>query len=215
LKTGIIFDLDGTLLDSLGDLHRCVNYILRQYGCPERSMEEIRQFVGNGARQLIRLSLPGREDDPPLEEVLEVYQTYYNATCNEGTTCAYPGILEALAAIREKYPVAVVSNKPDEAVRTLCRDFFGDVYARGVTEDCPRKPQPDMVYRAMETIGVDRCIYVGDSEVDVETAKNAGVPCLSVLWGFRDRVILEQAGAKHFCYKAEDILPMAEKLMEA
>ena len=215
MKTGIIFDLDGTLLDSLEDLHRCVNYILRQYGCPERSMEEIRQFVGNGARQLIRLSLPGREDDPPLEEVLEAYQTYYNATCNEGTTCAYPGILEALAAIREKYPVAVVSNKPDEAVRTLCRDFFGDVYARGVTEDCPRKPQPDMVYRTMETIGVDRCIYVGDSEVDVETAKNAGVPCISVLWGFRDREALEQAGAKHFCYKAEDILPMAEKLMEA
>ncbi len=212
MKTGIIFDLDGTLVNSLEDLHRCTNYILRQFGCPERSLEEIRQFVGNGARRLIQLALPGKEDDPPLETVLEAYQTYYNAVCNEGTTRVYPGVLEALAAIREKYPVAVVSNKPDGAVRALCRDFFGDIYALGVTPDCPRKPDRAMVDRAMEAIGVDTCVYVGDSEVDVETAKNAGVPCLSVLWGFRDRGVLEQVGAKHFCERAEDILPMVEKL---
>lgn len=212
MKTGIIFDLDGTLVNSLEDLHRCTNYILRQFGCPERSLEEIRQFVGNGARRLIQLALPGKEDDPPLETVLEAYQTYYNAVCNEGTTHVYPGVLEALAAIREKYPVAVVSNKPDGAVRALCRDFFGDIYALGVTPDCPRKPDRAMVDRAMEAIGVDTCVYVGDSEVDVETAKNAGVPCLSVLWGFRDRGVLEQVGAKYFCERAEDILPMVEKL---
>jgi phosphoglycolate phosphatase len=215
LKKGIIFDLDGTLLDSLEDLHRCTNYILRQFGCPERSMQEIRQFVGSGARQLIRLALPGKDDDPELDVVFEAYQTYYNATCNEGSTHAYPGILEALAAIREKYPVAVVSNKPDEAVRALCRDFFGDIYALGVTPDCPRKPHRAMVDKAMEAIGVDACVYVGDSEVDVETAKNAGVPCLSVLWGFRDKEILEQVGAKHFCNSAEELLPMLEKMMEA
>lgn len=214
MKTGIIFDLDGTLLDSLEDLHRCTNYILRQFGCPERSLQEIRSFLGNGARRLIELSLPGKQDDPPLDQVLEAYHTYYNATCNEGGTRAYPGIPEALAAIREKYPVAVVSNKPDEAVRELCRDFFGDIYARGVTPDCPRKPHADMVHRAMEAIGVDRCIYVGDSEVDVATAKNAGVPCLTVLWGFRDRQELEAAGATHFCEKAEDMLPMLEALLQ-
>ncbi len=215
MKTGVIFDLDGTLLDTLADLHRCTNHILRQFGCPERSVEEIRRFVGNGARRLIQLSLPGREDDPPLDTVLEAYHTYYNATCNEGTTRPYPGIMEALAAIREKYPVAVVSNKPDDAVRELCRDFFGDIYARGVSDDCPRKPHGEMVHRAMKAIGVERCIYVGDSEVDVETAKNAGVPCLTVLWGFRDRELLEQAGATWFCQRAEDMPAMLEMLMEA
>lgn len=215
MKTGIIFDLDGTLLNSLEDLHRCTNYILRQFGCPGRSLEEIRRFVGNGARRLIQLSLPGREDDPPLETVLDAYHTYYNATCKQGTTRPYPGIMEALAAVREKYPVAVVSNKPDGAVRELCRDFFGDIYARGVSNDCPRKPHKEMVLRAMNAIGVQRCIYVGDSEVDVETAKNAGVPCLTVLWGFRDRDVLEKAGATHFCERAEDMLSMLEKLMEA
>ncbi len=215
MKKGIIFDLDGTLLDSLEDLHRCTNYILRQFGCPERSMEEIRRFVGNGAKQLIRLSLPGKDDDPQLDAVFEAFQTYYNATCNEGSTHAYPGVTEALALIREKYPVAVVSNKPDAAVVALCREFFGDIYALGVTEDCPRKPHRAMVDRAMAAIGVDTCVYVGDSEVDVETAKNAGVPCLSVLWGFRDKAVLEQVGAKHFCTCAEELLPMLESLMEA
>ena len=127
----------------------------------------------------------------------------------------FPGVLEALSAIREKYPVAVVSNKPDEAVRSLCKQFFGDVYALGVTDDRPRKPHRAMVDYAMEVIGVDSCVYVGDSEVDVETAKNAGVPCLTVLWGFRDRDMLEQVGATHFCQRAEDLLPMLERLMEA
>ena len=123
--------------------------------------------------------------------------------------------MEALAAIGEKYPVAVVSNKPDAAVRALCRDFFGDIYALGVTEDCPRKPDRAMVDKAMAAIGVDTCVYIGDSEVDVETAKNAGVPCLSVLWGFRDREVLEQVGAAYFCSRPEDMLPMIEMLMEA
>ena len=215
MKKGIVFDLDGTLLDTLDDLYRSTNYILRQFGCPERSLQEIRKFVGNGARNLIRQALPGNEDDPELNAVFEAYLTYYNANCNEGNNRAYPGVLEALAAIREKYPVAVVSNKPDEAVRSLCQQFFGDIYALGVTEERPRKPHRAMVDYAMEAIGVDTCVYVGDSEVDVETAKNAGVPCLSVLWGFRDKELLEQVGAKHFCHRAEDLLPMLENLMEA
>lgn len=213
MKTGVIFDLDGTLLDTLEDLHRCTNYVLRQYGCPPRSLTEIRQFVGNGARRQIQLALPGEEDDPPLDEVLAAYQTYYHAHCRTAT-CPYPGTLQALDAIREKYPVAVVSNKPHEAVAELCREFFGEIYALGATPDSPRKPAPDMIRRAMVDIGVDRCVYVGDSEVDVATARNAGVPCLTVLWGFRDREELEKAGAAHFCEKAEDLLPMLQRLIE-
>ena len=213
MKVGVLFDLDGTLLDTLEDLYNATNYILRQYGLPERSLEEVRRFVGNGARMQITKALPGREDDPPLEEVLEAYQNYYNATCRSGSARPYEGVMEALEEIRSKYPVAVVSNKPDPAVRELCREYFGDVYARGVSDDCPRKPAPDMVNKAMEALGVDACVYVGDSEVDVETARNAGVPCLTVLWGFRDEALLRESGAEHFCKEASQMLPMIEELI--
>lgn len=119
MKIGILFDLDGTLLNTLEDLYNATNYILRRYGLPERTLEEIRCFVGNGARVLIAKALPGRKDDPPLEQVLADFQDYYNATCNDGTTKPYPGIPEALEKLRAQYPVAVVSNKPDPAVREL------------------------------------------------------------------------------------------------
>ncbi len=104
-----------------------------------------------------------------------------------------------LAQLGQRYPIAIVSNKPDGAVKALCRQYFPGIFALGETPDCPRKPAPDMVHRAMSAIGVQQAIYVGDSEVDVDTAKNAGLPCLSVLWGFRDREDLEQAGAQYFC----------------
>ena len=215
MKVGILFDLDGTLLDTLEDLYNATNHILRRFGCPERSLEEIRQFVGNGARVQITRSLPGRADDPPLEQVLSEYQDYYNATCKDGTAGPYPGVMDALEELKVKYPVAVVSNKPDPAVKELCKKYFGDVYAQGVTEDCPRKPAPDMVRIAMESIGVDTCVYVGDSEVDALTAQNAKVPCLSVLWGFRDRECLEEAGAKYFCSDAKEMPAMIEKIIAA
>ena len=198
MKKGILFDLDGTLLDSLGDLHSSVNYTLKQFGCPERSLAQIRRFVGNGARRLLEQSLPGKAEDPDLEQVMAVYMAHYNAHCKD-TTRPYEGILEALADLKRDYPIAVVSNKPNASVAALCREYFGDVYALGTVPDCPRKPAPDMLRRAMEAIGVDSCVYVGDSDVDVLTAKNTGVPCLSVLWGFRDRQELEAAGAECFC----------------
>ena len=213
MKTGILFDLDGTLLNTLEDLKDAVNYVLRKYGCPERTLEEVRTFVGTGAKNLIRKALPGKENDPPLEQVLADYQVYYNAHA-QVKTCPYAGVLDALAALREKYPVAIVSNKPDVPVKALCRDYFGDVYALGEVEGTPRKPAPDMLYKAMADIGVDSCVYVGDSEVDVTTAGNANVKCLSVTWGFRDEECLRQAGGRYFCHDPKKLCDALEELME-
>lgn len=213
MKIGVLFDLDGTLLNTLEDLKDAVNHILRQYGCPERSLDEVRRFVGNGAERLIRLALPGKENDPPVLQVLADFRQYYAAHCRV-KTCPYDGILEALGEIKRQFPVAIVSNKPDAAVKPLCKDYFGDVYARGESDDCPRKPAPDMVKKAMESIGVDACIYVGDSDVDVVTAKNAGVPCLSVLWGFRDKGCMEEVGAKHFCSAPSELPQILKRLVK-
>ena len=145
-----------------------------------------------------------------MDTVLNTYKPYYTGHCR-CKTAPYPGIAEALSVLKEKYPIAIVSNKPDPAVKALCADFFPGIYALGETADCPRKPAPDMVYTAMAAIGAESCIYVGDSEVDVITANNARVPCLSVLWGFRDKEDMKAAGAVHFC---EDPTTLAEKIEE-
>ena len=195
MKTAILFDLDGTLLDTLEDLKDAVNYTLRSKGYPERTLEEVRCFVGNGARKLMELAVPAGAD---VEEALSDFRTYYNAHC-QVKTGPYAGIPEALAALAGEYPLAVVSNKPDSAVKPLCREYFGSVFALGEKKDTPRKPAPDMVWQAMAAIGVEKCVYVGDSEVDILTAKNAGVPCLSVTWGFRDKDVLQAAGGEYFC----------------
>ena len=207
MKTGILWDLDGTLLDTLEDLADAVNFALQQFGYPERSIEEIRCFVGNGARRLIERSVPAGGD---ADAVFDTFRAYYDTHCRIKTR-PYNGIMEALQKLGEKYPMAVVSNKPDSAVKPLCAEYFPGLYARGESTDCPRKPAPDMVFKAMEAIGVESCIYVGDSEVDVLTARNAGVPCLSVLWGFRDRAEIMDAGGSHFC---EDTAKLVEKLEE-
>jgi len=208
--TGILFDLDGTLLDTLEDLLDATNYALHSHGYPSRTLPELRRFVGNGARNQIRLSLPEGSSSEEVETVLDTYKPYYTAHC-QCKTAPYPGIAEALAILKEKYPIAIVSNKPDPAVKALCADFFPGIYALGETASCPRKPAPDMVFQAMSVIGAETCIYVGDSEVDVVTANNACVPCLSVLWGFRDKQDMEAAGAVHFC---EDPTALAEKIEE-
>lgn len=208
--TGILFDLDGTLLDTLDDLLDAVNYALVQFGYPRRSREEVRCFVGNGAARLLRLATPDGEDWKP---VLAAFQAYYQNHCQIKTK-PYNGILAALKALAQRYPVAIVSNKPDGAVKELCAQYFPGIYARGESADCPRKPAPDMVYRAMESIGADKCIYVGDSEVDVLTSRNAGVPCLSVLWGFRDEEEIRTAGGSHFCAEPEQLVSALEELMK-
>lgn len=192
---GILFDLDGTLLDTLEDLADSVNYALEQHGYPQRTLEEIRTFVGNGAAMLIKLATSESED---YEQVLRTFQSYYKTHC-QVKTGPYAGVLEALREIRAEYPVAVVSNKPDPAVKTLCDDYFDGVFALGERADCPRKPAPDMLYKAMEQLGVTKAVYVGDSEVDVITAKNAGMPCISVLWGFRTEAEIREYGDSIFC----------------
>ena len=205
MKTGIIFDLDGTLLDTLDDLLDATNYALTTLGYPTRTKQELRSFVGNGAKNQMRLSLPEGSSEQEIQALLETYKPYYDAHCRIKTR-PYPGIGEALAVLKETYPLAIVSNKPDTAVKALCAEHFPGIYALGETADCPRKPAPDMVYKAMEVLGVEKCIYVGDSEVDVLTAKNGGVPCVCVLWGFRDRPQIEAAGGEYFCQTAEQLV---------
>ena len=210
MKTGILFDLDGTLLNTLEDLLDATNYALAQCGYPKRTLPELRRFVGNGAENQIRMSLPAGASPEEVQRVLKIYKPYYTDHCQVKTR-PYDGIWESLAILKEKYPIAVVSNKPDAAVKTLCGQMFPGIFALGEAPDCPRKPAPDMVHKACRAIGVDTCVYVGDSEVDVRTAKNAGVPCLSVLWGFRDREDIEAAGGQYFC---ESPAQLTEKIEE-
>ena len=179
--TAIVFDLDGTLLDTLDDLTAATNHILRSYGRPERTREEVRGFVGNGARcQLEQSFAPA----PLPEAALEDYLSYYSAQCQEHTR-PYPGIPEALAQLGERYPLAIVSNKPDAAVKALCARHFPGILALGERPGTPRKPAPDLLYAALEALGAQTCLYVGDSEVDQQTAQNAQVPYLLVPWGYR------------------------------
>ena len=209
MKIGILWDLDGTLLNTLEDLMDGVNYALEQFGLPARTLREIREFVGNGAANLISRAVEGRADD---KAVLDTFRTYYNAHCQVKTR-PYEGVLEALARLGEKYPMAIVSNKPDSAVKPLCEQYFPGIYALGERAGCPRKPAADMVFTAMKDIGVETCLYVGDSEVDIATAKNAGVKCLSVLWGFRDKDVLEAVGGQYFCENTAQLVEKIEELI--
>lgn len=210
-KIGILFDLDGTLLDTLQDLTDATNYTLRHFDLPERSLKDMRRIVGNGALYQMTASRPDGATEPDPNEMLKVYLPYYE-THTKVKTKPYDGIPRALAEVAKKYPIAIVSNKPDPAVKLLCADYFPGYYALGQSDECPRKPTPDMVYKAMNDIGVDSCIFVGDSEVDVLTASNAGVPCLAVLWGFRDRDMLEENGAKYFCDDTAKLLTCIEEI---
>lgn len=209
MKTGIIFDLDGTLLDTLEDLCDAVNAVLIRYGYPTRTLQEVRRFVGNGAARLIEQAVPQGSDPEP---VLAEFQAYYRSHCRIKTG-VYGGIPELLAELGKYYPLAIVSNKPDAAVKALCTELFPGIFALGETAWLPRKPAADMVRCAMAAIGVERCIYVGDSEVDVATAQNAGVPCISILWGFRDRAELAAAGATYFCESPEAVVKLIPQLL--
>ena len=197
-----IFDLDGTLLNTLNDLHASCNYALRTHGMPERSLEEVRQFVGNGVKKLMERAIPDGLDNPLFEETLQTFRQHY-LLHNLDTTLPYPGIMEMLQQLKAQGKrIAVVSNKFYAATQDLCKHFFGDTIqvAIGEREDIKKKPAPDTVLEALRQLQVTRqdAVYVGDSEVDVETARNSGIPCISVLWGFRSKSFLLSHGATTF-----------------
>lgn len=211
MTKAVIFDLDGTLLDTLEDLYLSVNAALRAYGFPEKTREDVRRSVGNGVRRLMRRSVPEGEDNPRFEDCFLAFQKHYAAHLNDHTE-PYDGVAELLKILADQgYLMAIVSNKSDQAVKELNRNVFGSLIpvAIGESEGVRRKPEPDTVYEAVRELGVSKedCIYVGDSEVDIQTAKNAGIPCISVSWGFRDREILEDLGA-------ENIVDTAGKLLD-
>jgi phosphoglycolate phosphatase len=194
-----IFDLDGTLLNTLDDLWASVNHSLAQNYLPPRSKEEVRSFLGNGAKELLRKSVPSDCDTQTFEQVFACFRQHYVAHAMD-TTRPYEGVIELLAQLKNKgIRTAIVSNKPDAAVQELYHHFFEDVVDIAIGE-CPevrRKPSPDMLLKALEQLGCsqDDALYVGDSEVDIATASNSGLPCISVSWGFRDRDFLLTHGA--------------------
>lgn len=196
----IIFDLDGTLLDTLEDLTDSVNYAMKQFGMPTHALEAVRTFVGNGAPKLIERAIPQGKENPSYEAILSVYKEHYAKHC-EDKTHPYEGVPELLALLQEQgYHLAVVSNKFDGAVKRLCEKYFKGyiMVAIGESERVKRKPAPDTVYQALLELGCEasRAVYVGDSEVDIQTAGNVPMPCVSVLWGFRTEEQLLGAGAE-------------------
>ncbi len=214
MKKLVIFDMDGTILDILEDLTDATNYALGQHGLPLRTIEEVRGFVGNGLRKLAERATQGSETAPELvDAVFQTLLSYYKQHCRHKTK-PYPGVVELMRQLKKQgYLVAVVSNKADKAVQELCQCFFTNVfdYAVGERSGVRKKPAPDSVLATMEALRADTAIYVGDSEVDLKTAQNAGIPCIAVTWGFRSEEFLLKCGAKHI---AHNMMELQIKLMK-
>lgn len=207
-----IFDLDGTLLDTLGDLAASVNYALRKHGMPEHSIDDVRRFVGNGVRKLMERAIPDGEANPQFEAVFASFRTHYMEHSLD-TTKPYEGIPEALRELKARdCQLAVVSNKMMAATQELICHFFPDTISVAIgeheAEGIRKKPAPDTVFAALNQLGVGQegAVYVGDSDVDIETARNSGLPCISVLWGFRDKDFLIKHGAKTFISAPSELL---------
>ena len=210
MRKAILFDMDGTLLNTLEDLYYSTNAALAAYGFPKRTIEEVRQFVGNGLRNLMRQVVTDGEENSHFEDCMKTFKEHYGVHLDDHTG-PYPGILKMLQILAEKgYVMGVVSNKPDFAVKDLAKRYFGEhiLVAIGESEKVRRKPAPDTVEQAARALGVsmEDCIYVGDSEVDLETAKNCKIPCVSVSWGFRERELLEKLGAKEIADTTEELV---------
>ena len=209
-----IFDLDGTILNTLEDLADSTNYALKTYGYPERTMDEVRQFVGNGIRKLMERAVP---EGTPVEEIDRVHETFtahYKVHCADKTR-PYDGIMELLQNLKKDgCKLAVVSNKADYGVQELCKQYFDGVFdfAVGEREGIRKKPAPDSVNEVLKTLGCsrDRAVYIGDSDVDIQTAANAQMDHIIVEWGFRDVQFLISQGAKVLVEKPEEILEIVE-----
>lgn len=208
----VIFDLDGTLLNTLEDLKDSVNFALGKAGMPLRSMEEIRRFVGNGVMRLMELSVPGGKENPEFEKVFAAFKEYYSLHCNDKTGL-YGHVEELLAELKARgYKMAIVSNKYYDAVQELKEQYFAEYIqvAIGEKEGINRKPAPDTVIEALRMLESTReaAVYVGDSEVDIATAKNALMDCISVTWGFRTKEEQQRAGGKVFVDDPLEILDL-------
>ena len=207
-----IFDLDGTLLDTLTDLAASTNYALRTHGMPEHTIDEVRRFVGNGVRKLMERAVPDGTDNPLFDEAFATFRQHYMEHSLD-TTRPYEGVPDMLAALKAKgCHLAVVSNKMMAATQELCRHFFPETIEVAIGENeaegIRKKPAPDTVIAALRQLGVgeEGAVYVGDSDVDIDTARNSNLPCISVLWGFRDRDFLLQHGASTLISAPEELL---------
>jgi len=205
----VLFDLDGTLLNTLDDLTDAVNHTLRCFDYPTRSLDEVRAFVGNGIRKLIERVLPQGAANPNLETALAEFKRYYTGHCNVRTR-PYEGVLDAMSALAEAgIQLAIVSNKNDEAVKALAREYFGSLVsvAVGGRDGVARKPAPAMPMLALETVGAtpERALFVGDSDVDMQTALNTGMDCMLVSWGFRERDMLAALNPRFLVDDAAEI----------
>lgn len=211
MRRAIIFDLDGTLLDTLEDLKDSLNVALAGKRLPGRTLEEVRRFVGNGIHKLIERAVPEGTSGEVVEQVFQDFRRYYLKHC-EDKTCAYPGIPKLLEELEGRgISVAIVSNKADAAVKELAKNHFPKVgVAIGEREGIARKPAPDSVFEAMRLLGVsaEETLYVGDSDVDIATAKNAGLPCVSVTWGFREEEFLRSLHPAYVIHQPGELLEL-------
>lgn len=212
--TTIVFDMDGTVLNTLDDLTVSMNYVLEKFGYPGHTVEEYRLFFGNGVKEALRLALPEDVPSEIIDDMLPIYKEHYDAHCLDKTR-PYDGVVEVMNELKQKgYKLAIVSNKIDSAVKELNQRFFADAVeiAIGEKPGVNRKPAPDMVEAALKELGStkEEAVYVGDSEVDFMTAKNSKLPCISVLWGFRDKEYLIEQGAYCFAENPEDIISILQ-----
>lgn len=206
----VIFDLDGTLLNTLGDLAASVNHALKACGYPERTVAEVRAFIGNGVIKLMQRATPDGISQEDFDRCFNSFRSHYLEHMFD-TTKPYDGILPLLDSLKEAgIKTAVVSNKLHSGVVGLCKDFFGDrlTCAFGVLDESERKPSPANVFKALKQMNIDAsdCVYVGDSEVDIQTANNAGLDCIAVTWGYRDLDVLKRNQPKYIIDKPEEIL---------
>ncbi len=206
---GVLFDMDGTVLDTLDDLTDAVNHSLSVFSFPQVDRTLVRQSLGNGAAHLIDCCVPATCGPARKKELLDYYKPWYDAHCSIRTQ-PYPGIVSMMQELRASgYRLAIISNKPDPAVQALSETFFRGLLeiSVGESETVRRKPNPDAVLEAARQLGLDRrdCVYVGDSEVDLQTARNAGMDCIVVSWGFRDESQLLEAGADCIVHSAEEL----------